>query len=158
MDSAVSCFCLRSRSAWFALAWLYLSSYSWLGWAGGLSSVAVSRGPLYPGPYALAIRSKACRSVVSWGVAPMSSWPRCSENIGTIRGASSASATSPQASGWAVTVAAHRLQSVAAPGRVLGRRKAGSFAPNACLPASDSIAGSSVIAASTAVNTATALA
>ena len=40
------------------------------GWdaAGGRSSVAVSRGPLYPGPYALAIRSKACRSVVSFGV------------------------------------------------------------------------------------------
>jgi hypothetical protein len=46
LDSAVSCFCLRSRSAWFALAWLYLSSYSLLGLAGGLSSVAVSRGPL----------------------------------------------------------------------------------------------------------------
>jgi hypothetical protein len=73
LDSAVSVFCLRSRSAWFAFAWLYLSSYSWLGRAGGLSLVAVSRGPLYPGPYALASRSKACRSVVSPGVAPMSS-------------------------------------------------------------------------------------
>jgi hypothetical protein len=29
-----------------ALAWLYLSSYSLLGWAGGSSLVAVSRGPL----------------------------------------------------------------------------------------------------------------
>jgi hypothetical protein len=53
-----------------------------------------------------------------------------------------------------VTVAAHLLQSVAAPGRALGRRKAGSLAPNRWLPAS----GSSVMAASTAVNTATALA
>ena len=88
----------------------------------------------------------------------MSSWPRCSESIGTIKGARSASAASPQASGWAVTVAAHRLQSVAAPGWVLGRRKAGSFAPNRCLPASASIAGRSVMAASPAVNTATALA
>jgi hypothetical protein len=92
------------------------------------------------------------------GVAPMSSWPRCSENIGMIRGTRSARATSPQTTGWAVTVAAHRLHSVAAPGRVLGRRKAGSFAPNRCLPASDRIAGRSVTAASTAVNPATALA
>jgi hypothetical protein len=37
---------LAFQVAWFTLAWLYLSSYSWLGWAGGLSSVAVSRGPL----------------------------------------------------------------------------------------------------------------
>ena len=72
LDSAVSFFCFCSRSAWLAFAWLYLSSYSLLGLAGGLSLVAVSRGPLYPGPYALASRSNACRSVVSPGVAPMS--------------------------------------------------------------------------------------
>ena len=78
--------------------------------------------------------------------------------MGRIRGTSRASAASPQTSGWAVTVAAHRLHSVAAPGRSLGRRKAGSLAPNRCRPASDSMAGRSVTAASTAVSTATALA
>ena len=40
-----------------------------------------------------------------------------------IKGTRSASAASPQASGWAVTVAAHRLQIVAAPARDLGREE-----------------------------------
>jgi len=78
--------------------------------------------------------------------------------MGTISGTRSARATSPQASGWPVTVAAHRLQSVTAPGVARGRRRAGSLAPNRCLPVSDRTAGRSVMAASTAVSTATALA
>ena len=54
--------------------------------------------------------------------------------------------------------AAQRLQTVAAAGFGRGRRKAGSRAPNRCPPASDRMAGSNVMAATTAVSTATALA
>jgi hypothetical protein len=104
------------------------------------------------------MRSKACRSVVALGAAPMSSWPRGSESIGMTRGTSRARATSPQTQGCPVTTAAQRLQTVAAAGFGRGRRKAGSFAPNRWLPVSDRIAGSGVMAASIAVSTATALA
>jgi hypothetical protein len=50
------------------------------------------------------------------------------------------------------------IMMMAAAGFGRGRRKAGSRAPNRCPPASDRMAGSNVMAATTAVSTATALA
>ena len=112
---------------------------------------------MYPGPNSLDSRSNAWRSVVFVGVTPMSSCPRCSENSGMIRGARIASATTPQITGCRVTVPAQRAHRPVPAALGRGRRKAGSRAPNTCRPSSDTTAGSSVIAAVTAVSTAIAV-
>ena len=68
-----------------------------------------------------------------------------------------AAATRVHTTGCRVTMPAHRPQKPTACGLPRGRRKAGSFAPNRCVPSSDITAGSSDRAASTAVSTAIAV-
>ena len=102
------------------------------------------------------MRSYALRSSVDFGVAPMSSCPRSSDRNGTINGSMITIAIATQRQGWVVTNRAHAPQRPPAAANLAGIVNLGTRSESMWRPIAARIAGSSVIAARTAVMTATA--
>ena len=92
--------------------------------------------------------------MVSVGVTPTSSCPNCNENSGTINGTRITNDATTATHGCRATPRAQASHRRSPTLRGFGRRNAGTFTRRTQSPSNDRIAGSSVIEASTAMNTA----
>jgi hypothetical protein len=127
-----------------------------LAFAGLPRLTATASGPLYPTPNPAEMRSYAWRSVVDFGVAPTSSWPRFRDKNGMASGMRIVSTAPIASQGWPVTARAHAPQNPRSGGFGLGRMNAGTRTDSTWCPSSEKTAGRRVSAARTAVTTASA--